>query len=436
MKSEEENIEIRSDDVQEVIGRTPSWMVRYGITIITISIVVFLIGSYFFKYPDIITSNEFVIITENPPVSIIARTDGKIQDLSIADEQQVFTGQVLAMIENPANIKQFNHLKKLFEPFRYNKSLLLDSLHNFDFRTSFQLGDVQEVFLEFSSNLNEINYFIELNYYPRKIESVKEEIKQHRVYYNRLYRQRNLLEEEFSLSNKQFKRDSTLFAKQLISEVEYENSRSLVIQKRYDFEGARTKLSDSKIRISELEQEILDLQLNFANNKKQLELNLIESFDKLLAEIAAFEQKYILTTPIDGFVSFHKIWSNNQFLRQNETVFTVVPEKETKIIGKLELPVKKSGKVKIGQRVNIKLDNYPHLEYGMVEGRIEKISRVPEDNQYSLEVSFPNGLTTNYNRKLPFNQKMQGQAEIVTESMRLLTRIINPFKSAVKEHTE
>lgn len=435
METDDKKIELRSDDFQEIVGRTPSWMVRYGIMAITLSVVVLLVGSYFFKYPDIINS-RIEIITENPPVSIIARADGKLQDLVVDDNELVQPGQLLASIESSANTIDIQNLSRILSPFVNDKNLLLDSRSKIYIDSSYRLGDIQSSFLGFKTAVNEYHYFFDLNYYPQKIESLEEEIKQHKVHYNRVYRQRNLLEEEFQLAKNQFRRDSGLHSNGLISDVEFEKSRSVIIKKKYDFEDVRTKLSDSKIRMSVLDQEILDLKLKYSESKKDLELRLIESFDKLLAEIAAYEQKYILRSPIKGRMSFNKIWSNNQFLRENETVFTIVPEEQTKIIGKLELPVKNSGKVKPGQRVNIKLENYPHLEYGMVMGQVERISSVPENNFYTLEVSFPNGLTTNYNRKLPFSQKMQGSAEIITENISLLKQIVNPFKSLIKKQTD
>jgi len=95
--------------------------------------------------------------------------------------------------------------------------------------------------------------------------------------------------------------------------------------------------------------------------------------------------------------------------------------------------VQGAGKVKIGQRVNIKLDNYPYLEYGMLEGIIRSISKVPEDQKYSLDVDFPKGLVTNYGIELDFAQQIEGQAEIITEDLRLLQRIFNPIRSLIKD---
>ena len=75
-----ENIELRSEEVQEIIGTPPNRIVRVGITIIFIIIAFVLIGSFFFKYPDIITA-RISVKGDNPSAEIIARINGKITEL-------------------------------------------------------------------------------------------------------------------------------------------------------------------------------------------------------------------------------------------------------------------------------------------------------------------------------------------------------------------
>jgi len=48
-----------------------------------------------------------------------------------------------------------------------------------------------------------------------------------------------------------------------------------------------------------------------------------------------------------------------------------------RIIGKADIPSTGIGKVKSGQTVNIKLDNYPYMEFGMIKAKIKNISLVP-----------------------------------------------------------
>ena len=49
-------IELRSEKVRHIIGEVPSGIVRYGITIITIVILVLLVGAYFIPYPETISA--------------------------------------------------------------------------------------------------------------------------------------------------------------------------------------------------------------------------------------------------------------------------------------------------------------------------------------------------------------------------------------------
>ncbi len=101
----------------------------------------------------------------------------------------------------------------------------------------------------------------------------------------------------------------------------------------------------------------------------------------------------------------------------------IVPPQTDKIIGRLLLPIAGSGKVKPGQRVILKLDSYPYYEFGTLRGLVVSKSLVPKDNQYAILVSLPDGLKTSYHRDIPFEQQMQGTAEIVTEDKQFLQRI-------------
>ena len=96
------------------------------------------------------------------------------------------------------------------------------------------------------------------------------------------------------------------------------------------------------------------------------------------------------------------------------------------------------GKIRIGQTVNIKLNGYPYIEFGVLKGVISSLSAVPEPTQdkssiiYMAEVTFPQGLITSYNKELPMIQQMDGTAEIITENIRLISRFFNPIISLFK----
>ena len=78
--TEEENIELKCEELQEILTRPPHALVRWGITLFFAILTLFFIGGCFFKYPDIINA-DITITTEHPPIWIIAKESGKIKEI-------------------------------------------------------------------------------------------------------------------------------------------------------------------------------------------------------------------------------------------------------------------------------------------------------------------------------------------------------------------
>jgi HlyD family secretion protein len=116
MLEDDTNIELRSNEFQDVLEAIPLWICRWGITILAIIIVVFTIGSAVYKYPDILTTN-FVLTTTNPSTDIMAMSSGKIKEIYVENEQDVTFKEYLAVIENSATTKDMIYLKEYLQHF-------------------------------------------------------------------------------------------------------------------------------------------------------------------------------------------------------------------------------------------------------------------------------------------------------------------------------
>ena len=138
--------------------------------------------------------------------------------------------------------------------------------------------------------------------------------------------------------------------------------------------------------------------------------------------------------------TFVKYWNKNQYINVGAKVASIIPTNDARIIGRIQIPSVGFGKVQVGQNVNIKLNGFPYMEFGVLKGKINSLSAVPEQIQttngnsivYMAEVSFEEGLKTSYNKDLPMIQQMDGTAEVITEDMRLISRFINPIISLFK----
>ncbi len=423
-----DKIEIRSDEIRELLGKIPHWIIRRGITIITFTIVVLIAGSALFRYPDIQYAS-IVLTTENPPVNLIARVNGKIDELFVKDNQLVAKGDYIALLETAAN---YEHIMKVHTSLK-NFAGKFENAHFIEPNTSYKLGEIQTYFSDFNKQLQDYQNFIQLGFHQKKILAIKQELTKYNEYYNKLLAQSKVQHREYELARKQFSRDSLLFIQGVIADSDIENSESGMLKKEFSFKETETNLTTAKIQVAKLNQQVLDLELELSKEKKLKENLLTEAYNKLMAEIDIWEQTYLLITPVKGKVSFTRFWSKNQQVKQGEVVFTIIPENAGRIIGKIHLSVEGAGKVKKGQKVNVKFANYPFMEFGIVRGEISSISLVPNQNYYTVEVILPNGLVTNYGNHIEFNQEMPGIAEIITQNLSLLKRIINPVKSVIKK---
>lgn len=420
----------RSDEVQEIIGKSPSWLLRSGQTALLIFLLLLVLGSWLFHYPDIIRA-RVVVLSENPPAHIVARTTGRIDHLLVNDKDTVERGDVIAILENAANYDDVLMLKEVLTG--VDRFLIsFDTMYYKVLTPDYRLGDIQSDYSSFLRLYNNYISFIRLGFYPQKVKSLEQQVRMQRIYYDRLWSQRQILENEYHIALEQFQRDSALYQKEVLSLVDYKSSESAMLQKKYSFNELRTSLAETQKDIIEQEQDVIDAQKEYEDQKQKLQTEMIESNNILKSRLDYWFKAFVLQTPIDGKVTFTNYWSKNQQVKTDEIVFTVVPFHESRIIGRVSLPLRGAGKVKPGQQVNIQFDNFPYMEYGMVKGVVKSISLVPSNDTYIAEIELPQNLETNYHIPLVFSQEMKGDAEIITEDLRLIQRFFNPIKSLLR----
>ncbi len=429
--TQEKKIEIRSGEVQEILGGVPPGMVRYGIYMFAAIFAMIVVFSFVFSYPDILRSN-IVVTTENPPAILVARATGKIDELFVKDKDKVQPKQIIALIENSANYSDVLTLERLIE----EAQPAFDTL-NFSgaerFGKHLQLGSLQEYYSNFLTRSEELKEFKKRNYYQLKEESYKEQRKNARILYDRLWEQKVAVDKEFKIKQRNYERQKRLLAGEVVSSTDLEKAETDMLSKKSELDGLRSDLAQKQIDIGDVENLLIENDKEFHDFKIQYESAVLEAFNILKSEVKNWELTFLLRSPIEGTISFNTFYAENQNINEGDRAFTVVPDNVGEVIGKVELPVRGSGKVKPDFDVNVKFDNYPYMEFGMVRGKVKSVSLVPEDNFYMVEVEFPAGLVTNYNNNLQVQNQLMGQAEIITEDLRLIQRFFNPLKALWKE---
>ncbi|NDV57502.1 HlyD family secretion protein [Bacteroides sp. 519] len=424
-----EDIELRSSEVQEILSRPPSTLVRWGITVFFIIILLLFIGGCLFRYPDVVQA-EIVITTEHPPVWMVARTTGKLKEIFLQDRHSIKTGEVIAAMENPALTTDMFILKEKLKNFTSTDSCVC----NISFPEKMALGTVQPAYNAFMKALSAYRDFLKLDLYTQKEEAICKEIKEYRVYIAHLHKQVGYSEEEMKITESTYNREKKLYQQNVISDAALEDAHRSYLSYKHTAEQLMLTLSSARIREANLEQNIIELKMEHSREANTLLTSLNSAFNELVATINNWEQTYLFTAPADGILSYQHVWQENQEIAMGEKIFSIVAAQAGKIIGKAMLPTSGFGKVKTGQRVNIQLTGYPYMEFGYLTGTILSVSMLADKENYIATISLPQSLTTSYNKNLTFNGELTGIAEIMTDERSFTSRLFAPLKYLWEKH--
>lgn len=432
--NESDQIELRSEEVQEILTRPPHALIRWGISVICGVIVLLFIGCFLFKYPDIVTG-QVTITTEKPPVWLVTKTSGRIKELYCVDKQPVRQGEVLAVIDNTAVTTDIQEVDSLLQEAIITDSLLYTPFSLFS--KAYELGDLQTAFSSFTKAAIQFDNFLSINLTSQEKEALQKQISGKRMYSKTLEEQLKLKEHELAIGRTVYERDKELYDAGVIAKAELEASEQTFLNLQQSLHQMRSSLINESVQSVQLSESVKKLSLQYLQEKNQYVTNLRTAYRELLASIEQWKQTYLLASPIDGVVTFITYWQEDQFVEAGKRVFAVVPQKSGDLIGKTTIPSSGIGKIKEGQTVNIKVNGYPYMEYGILKSTIHTISLVPdEEDNYSIEVRLPNGLKTSTGNKLLFKGELSGIAEIITEDRSIGQRLISPLLYFWKERVK
>ncbi len=422
-----EDIEIRSEEVQEILGTPPAWLIRWGTTIAFLVIIGIISVSWFVKYPDIIPS-KVVITTPSQPATVMTRSGGYLERLLVANEDSVVAGQQLAIMESNANVDDVLALEKKLEWLQEKNS----RISRFKPDRDWKLGEFQASLSRLMQIQKEYKLTNSKRFDLKKIEQVERQIEKVKDLKKALLKREKNEKKVLGLAKRNYDRSKELVLEGVISPKQFEDEEALYLQKKQGVDNLETQIINYDIQIANLESQINEIEQSTDLENSSKVITVVENVNSMLSEINTWKQQYILTAPISGKVSFTFLTEERQFVEGGKEIMIVVPNKIMKPEGNAKLPIAGSGKVEIGQIVNIKLDGFPFYEYGMIKGKVKAMSAIPREGNYDVLIELPQGMKTTYKKELKFQQKMEGVAEIITKDRALIERIFEQLISVFK----
>ena len=429
-RQEETYSTFHSDEVQEIMGRKPAWILRWGITVLLAIAAGIVLGCYFIKYPQTVSA-EITLTSDYPPSDLAARVTGILDSVCVSNGDKVAPGQLLALVASAARYEDVILVEGMLKADAGHS--LIDGKEDSRALEALRLGDLQRDWIEYLRACSDYGDYLRIDQIGRKKSLLASQIASAREYYGKLEGQRGMIEEELVYEQKSLRRDSLLFQKKVMAEAEYENTLKTYISKKNSLAGFDASMANAQLSRLQLEQQVLELETQRTVDVAEYERRINQAKESLLGQIALWKEQYAIIAPYGGVVSLQNVWGRGQRVNPGDLIASVAIDGGMKVMGRLKVPSSGFGKVMVGQTVNIKLNGFPYLEFGILKGVVASISSVPEDTQYGLaytvDVALPRGLESSYRKDLPFVQNMDGTAEIITEDMRLIERFIQPIRS-------
>jgi HlyD family secretion protein len=249
-------------------------------------------------------------------------------------------------------------------------------------------------------------------------QSAKEE-------YERLVQARS----DISMAQEKLKEQQSTYQKtihQANSEIQQAELRLQEEQRSYQslIHTAQLKASE---QLKELQTQINSLQSEIAQTGSQITSLKIQL------------QQRVVRSPINGVIFELPITKPGAVVQPGQRVAQIAP-KNAGLILKASMPNQQSGFLKVGMPVKVKFDAYPFQEYGIVPGKVNRISpdskviQTPQGNieSFELEIALARQYIQNGNKRIPLTPGQTATAEVIVRERRVIDFILDPFKKLQK----
>lgn len=408
----------------EFMGRTSKRFLTYGNALSLFTVATLVIFGFFVSFNQTIEA-EALITSNPPPVTLLARINGKIQEIKISSGDTVKEGEVLAVLESSGEFRDVLYLDSLLA---IDKAVAIDITKLLEYYpVNLRLGPtIQESYASYMESYLSYILLRSMEIENGNIYSLKERKTLTEKQISSKYQQLETSRDKVKSGKMNLNRYLQLYKKGVFSENEMEiekrNYLDLLSQKlktQEELEALSISLSDLSNQ-TKSSQSYLTSKYVMSSSKLQLDQQ------TLISQIQFWKQQYLFSSPISGTISTYDSWYKNQEVKKGENIFTIVTNTSDHIFAKCKVPIQNTGSLTKGQKVLLHVDNYPYPEWGALVGTIKTISSVPKSGPvpyYLVDIELKS-LTTNFDKELQFKHNMNGKAFILLNELSLFQRVM------------
>jgi len=364
-EADPEQIELHSREVNDLLGDPPAWLIYTGSFFLYGILALLFLGAALISYPDVVTGRVEIDDLANVEW-VVSNFNGPIE-IFVKNNSLVRRGDTIGMIQNPASLEDVKRFCRLLTNVeRYYKTNDTELLRKFHF--DLIMGEMSGAYENFTQAVRSCLIFDDYSSYEQRKAFLQKEL--------------NILKKE---------------------------------------------PEKNELAILKMERDLFELSISHKmereKNRKQLEL----AYESMVNSIKNWESRYLIKSNNEGHVVFGETWALGHMVNRGDTICSVISNNQEKFVGRMQLSQEKVAGIDPGNRVNIRLTKYPSQTYGILTGEVSSIFFVPYNKKYAIDIVFPGQLTTTAQKEIRYELGLKGQAEIITSSRSVLSRIFNPI---------
>lgn len=422
----------RSEEVQSIIERMPTYWTKWVALCVGVLMGVILLLGFLIQYPDTV-DGQVSVTAVTAPVRLVANTSGRLTLLQ-PDKTPIRQGAVISYIESGANYRHILWVDSLL-----NNPAVLENEYCM-LPDSLLLGDVSSAYNAFMLSFLQYDRLLNSNIYATMRQNLQNQIQSDKQVIGNLNEELKLKTHILKDSEYRLKQDSILLDKKVISEQDYQQQRAMHLSLKESHLSLQSNCLLKQSEISRNLMEIQRIQLEEDETKEKAYSELMTQKNALANAVTLWKERYLQYSPVEGELEYLGFWRDNSFVQSGQELFTVIPDKNN-IVGEVMIPSYGAGKVETGQTANVKINNYPYDEYGLLKGMVKSVSRITNkietpngtSDAYLVVIDFPGGTITNFGKFLPLDFESKGTAEIITKRKRLIERLFDNLKSKAEK---
>ena len=432
--------------VLEVTDQPPHPLMRRILYYLIILIVFLVIWASICKI-DIITTAQGKIIPTGDVKTIQSSEKGTVVKINVLDGQLVHKDDVLMVLESDYTEADINKLKADIKFYKlrisreqtFYKMIMKHKKEQISFK-DLKYTAPKDITNELDIEESKRLLWQEWQSVIAKLMTLKATLaskKHEKIISENRTKQ---LEETILITKQRLNTYETLYKKQAVSKMDYLNAKEEYITEYYQLEN-ENKIDD------QLDASIVEAKSNLESFKSETYLNTLKAIRKdkqdlyiakqELKKAITLNEKNIIKSPIDGVVHEKQIDTIGAIVTPAQILMQIVPLDE-KLEAEVFVKNEDIGYLKKGQTAEIKVNTFPFTEYGVLTGKLKKISGdAIEDERlglvYKLIITLNNN--TLYKDKRPYKivPGMAVVAEIKTGKRKVIQFFTEPLTRGINE---